>query len=89
MWFNPHGIANITSLDNVAKYFRITMDTEADKAMLLHKDDGHTMKFTPTGKGLYHHNLSTEDGGLWTFIMTVADRADKYMHRAIQRVHAA
>ena len=89
VWFNPHGIANIMSLDNVAKYFRITMDMEADKAMLLHKDDGHMIKFTPTGKGLYHHNLSKEDSGLWTFIMTVADRADKYTHRAIQHAHAA
>ena len=89
VWFNPHGIANIMSLDNVAKYFRITMDMEADKAMLLHKDDGHTMKFTPTGKGLYHHNLSTEDGGLWTFITPVAGRADKYTHWAIQHARAA
>ena len=87
MWFNPHGIANIMSLDNVAKYFRITMDTEADKVMLLHKDDG--MKFTPTGKGLYHHNLNLEDVGLWSFIMTVADKADKYTHWAIQCARAA
>ena len=89
VWFNPHGIANIMSLDNVAKYFRITMDTEADNAMLLHKDDGLTMKFTPTGKGQYHHNLGTEDSGLWTFITTVAGKADKYTHRAIQHARAA
>ena len=37
VWFNPHGIANIMSMDNVAKYYRITMDTEANNAMLLHK----------------------------------------------------
>ena len=89
IWFNPHSIANIMSLDNVAKYFRITMDTDAEKAMLLHKDDGHTMRFTPTGKGLYHHNLSSEDGGLWSFITTVSDRADKYTHCAIQRARVA
>ena len=89
VWFNPHGIANIMLLDNVAKYFCITMETEADKAMLQHKDDGHMIKFTPTGKGLYHHNVSTEDDGLWTFITTVADRADKYTHQAIQRAHPA
>ena len=89
VWYNPHGIANIMSLDNVAKYFRITMDTEADNAMLLHRDDGLTMKFIPNGKGLYHHNLITEDGGMWTFITTVADKADKYTHRAIQRARAA
>ena len=89
VWFNPHGIANIMSLDNVAKYFRITMDTEADNAMLLHKDDGLTMKFAPTGKGLYHHNLGAEDSGLWTFITTVAGKADKYTHWALQRARAA
>ena len=89
VWFNPHGIANIMSLDNVAKYFRITMDTDSEKSMLLHKDDGHTMRFTPSGKGLYHHNLSSEDGGLWSFITTVSDRADKYTHRAIQRARVA
>ena len=89
VWFNPHGIANIMSLDNVAKYFRITMDTEADNAMLLHKDDGLTMKFTPTGKGLYYHNLGTEDDAMWTFITTVAGKADKYTHRALQHACAA
>ena len=89
VWFNPHGIANIMSLDNVAKYFRITMDTEADNAMLLHKDDGMTMKFAPTGKGLYYHNLGTEDSALWTFITTVASKADKYTHRALQRARTA
>ena len=65
------------------------MDTEADNAMLLHRDDGSTMKFIPNGKGLYHHNLNTEDGGLWTFITTVAGKADKYTHRAIQCARAA
>ena len=89
VWFHPDGIANIMSLDNVAKYFRITMDTEADNAMLLHRDDGSTMKFIPNGKGLYHYNLNTEDGGLWSFITTVTGKADKYTHRAIQRARAA
>ena len=89
VWFHPHGIANIMSLDNVAKYFRITMDTEADNALLLHMDNGLTMKFIPNGKGLYHHNLNTDDGGLWTFITTVANKADKYTHRAIQWARAA
>ena len=77
------------SFDYVAKYFHITMDMEADNAMLLHKDNGLTMKFSPTGKGLYNHNLSMEDGGLWTFITTVAGKADKYTHRAIQHARAA
>ena len=89
MWFNPHGIANIMSLDNAAKYFRVTMDTEAEQGMLLYKDDGHIMRFTPTRKGLYHDNLKSDDGGLWSFIMTVADKADQYTHQAIQRARAA
>ena len=89
VWFNPHGIANIMSLHNVTKYFRVNMDTDAEKAILLHKDDGHAMRFIPTGKGLYHHNLSSEYGGLWNFITTVEDKADKYTHRAIQRARVA
>ena len=89
VWYNPHGIANIMSLDNVAKYYHITMDTEAEQGMLLHKDDGHIMRFTPTQKGLYLHNLKWEDGGLWSFITAVADKADQYTHRAIQRARAA
>ena len=48
VWFNPHGIANIMTLDNVAKYFHVTLDTEAEKAMLLYKDNGHIMRFTST-----------------------------------------
>ena len=57
--------------------------------MLLHRDDGSTMNFIPNGKGLYHHNLNSRDGGSWTFITTVSDKADKYTHRAIQQARAA
>ena len=89
VWFNPQGIANIMSLDNVAKYFHITMDTDAEKAMLVHKDNGQAMKFIPTGKGLYHHNLTSANGGLWSCITTVADKADKYTHQALQRAQVA
>ena len=36
VWFNPAGIANILSQNNVAKYYRLTMDSERDNAIIMH-----------------------------------------------------
>ena len=82
VWYNPSGLANIMSLNNISKYYQLTMDTMADAAILLHRSDGSNLRFVPSGKGLYHHALK-DDVDAWAMVNTVAEQADKYNKRAI------
>ena len=88
VWYNPNGLANIMSLNNVSKYYQLTMDTMSDPAILLHRSDGSNLRFTPNGKGLYHHSLQ-DDVDAWAMVSTVAERADKYSKRALQATRTA
>ena len=84
VWYNPKGIANILSLDNVSRYYRLTMDTKESPAITLHRGARPAVHFTLSTKGLYRFDLaklgSTED--VWSFLTTVDGQADKYTHRA-------
>ena len=84
VWYNPKGITNIMSLDNITKYYRITMDSRIDKAMILHKTDGSMVCITPTSKGLYHCKIDSNVENMWSLVTTVADKANKYTQRTIR-----
>ena len=45
VWYNPQGIANIISLGEASKRHRITMDTNTDNAIYLHRTDGTMRRF--------------------------------------------
>ena len=53
VWFNPDSIANILSLSAVRKICRVTVDTTAEAAMIVHRLDGSQMKFREISCGLY------------------------------------
>jgi hypothetical protein len=42
VWYNPDGIANIISLADAEKYFRVYYDSKCEKAFVLEKPDGST-----------------------------------------------
>ena len=80
VWFNPEGIANILSMNNVAKYFRIKMDTKTGDEIIVssHKQ---SMRFRPTNKGLYVTGLDPTTDNAWTLITTVKDQMAQYTRR--------
>ena len=41
VWYNADLITNILSMSEVAQDWRLTMDTSAENAIWLHRDDGH------------------------------------------------
>jgi hypothetical protein len=53
VWFNPESIANIYSLAHVSEHYRVTMDTAMDNAMIVHLEDGGTLRFGKVANGLY------------------------------------
>ena len=90
VWYNPRGVANILSQNNVAQHFQLTMDTQVDNSISLHQVNGNALVFTPTYNGLYCYTLSNEEtiNGIWAMISMVKGNADKYTkhdyHRAIE-----
>ena len=59
--FNPYSLANILSLSNVANIpgARVTMDTNEERALLLHHDDG-IIKLQEFSDGLYYLDVSNK-----------------------------
>ena len=92
VWYNPKGVANILSLANVTKNYRVTMDTSVSPAMTIHRSDGTTIHFEPSGSGLYKHELPSNTSAMntmWSMLAnsvpTVSDNAANYSKRAYQR----
>jgi len=91
VWYNPQGVANILSLHNVTKHYRVTMDSARNPAILVHKNDGTHIRFTPSTHGLFRHELTEDHSSInhmWsmlTSIPTVADNALKYTKRTYKR----
>jgi hypothetical protein len=95
VWYNPKGVANILSLANVTKHYRVTMDSITSAAIVVHKSNGTSITFEPSGSGLYKHELSNDASQvnqMWTMlssVVTVDDRASKYSKRAYKGAVAA
>ena len=51
VWFYKDGIANILSLNNVKKKYRVTYDSTAYDCFEVHKGDGTKSVFKPSKKG--------------------------------------
>ncbi len=96
MWYNQDSLANILLLASVCKVCRVTMDTETEPAMLVHRKDGSIMKFQEFKLGLYYYDgachspvtISTEQKA-YLFLNTVAANKAEYTQREIQGVNKA
>ena len=60
MNYNPHSIANGLSLSMIAKIpgARLTMDTEAEKSIIVRLDGVRKFKFKECADGLYYYDTS-------------------------------
>jgi ribosomal protein S4E len=52
--YNPDGIANIISLTDAEKYFRVRYDSAQEKAFIVEKPDGTEHQFIKMESGLYY-----------------------------------
>ena len=92
VWFDPSGRANIMSMDEVADIYRLTMDTDIERSINMHKTDGTMVKFKPLIARVYSHMLSIGTQGhdkFWTFIQTVQENKEYYSRRELQRADVA
>ena len=87
VWYLADGHANILSLWDITRHYRVTMDTAVENALILHGNNGQQHKFTPSGKGLYQweHTMDpTEDIPCWLFVTTVCGQGDCYTWRTYE-----
>ena len=92
VWFDPDGLANIMSMDEVADMFRLTMDTDAERSINMHKQDGTIIKFKPVTARVYSHMLDVhnhDDNKFWSFIQTVSGQKEYYTKREIEDANNA
>ena len=94
VWYNRESIANILSLAEVRKVCRVTMDTLAEPALLVHRLDGTVMKFLEHPSGLYVYkgnDRTTNDNvtGYYTMVSTVAQQKKMFSRREVALADAA
>ena len=78
VWYNPKGIANILSMQDVAKHYHLTMDTNEDGGIHLHRQGKSPIIFMPSARGLYKFDTKGRSPNIWSMITTMKDRASRY-----------
>jgi hypothetical protein len=63
VWFYDKGIANILSLAQVKKRFRVTYDSSTDGCFVVHKPDGKQVSFHECDKGLHYLDMKCKNSG--------------------------
>jgi hypothetical protein len=77
VWYNPNGAANILSLFNVSRSYRVTMDTRQSQAIQVHMKDGSTINFKPTRNGLWVHHVNNPQyvQNMWLMLSMVSEKS--------------
>jgi hypothetical protein len=62
VWYNPKGIANILSLSQVEKKYRVTYDSAKERRFTVHKPNGATRHFNQSQSGLFYLDTTNKTG---------------------------
>lgn len=90
VWYDPDGPANIMSMDEVADIYRLTMDTDIEKCINMHKTSGEIITFRPLIARVYSYQLESDNkNSFWSFIQTVKGQQQYYTRREIQNAATA
>ena len=92
--FNRNGIANILSLDELSKKYRITIDTEKLEYITVHINVSIGINQCKCGIGIYYYDTAgdmkevlTESN--YTFVSTVKDNNKYFSEKEIIAVYTA
>ena len=95
-WYSPTSLANILSLAEVRKKFRVTMDTSVEPAIVVHRKNGTKMKFSEYKSGLYYYEVPVaKDCKLksfvidYCFVTTVAGNKKMFTRREVEGANRA
>jgi len=87
IWYHPDGIADILSLNNVKKKYKVMFDSELDDGSIVQKGNGSQCVFEPSKKGLYYSRMTND---ISTTLVTMVDRVkNKYSFRQYSNARKA
>ena len=90
VWYYQKGIANILSLNQVQRPFRVSYDsTKNDRNFIVHKADGLLVCFHPSTKGLHYLNMSLTPTHATVLFNTVEDNKKKYHPQDVKQAELA
>lgn len=93
VWYNPASMANILSFAQVQKMCRITVDTDLEPAISVHRSTGTIVKFLEFGNGLYYFDAAAQNLSPplacnpvpgYTFLQTVSGNKARFHRREIE-----
>ena len=88
VWYHPGAIANILSLSNVQKKYKVRYDSDEGNFFTLVRPDGTTRIFRPTEKGLYASQLAHAEGDV-VMVATVEGNKQEFTKREVKRATQA
>jgi len=94
VWYHPSGAANVLSLRNVSRHFRVTMDTKHNNCLTIgcRHDPSPRLRFAASASGLYYHDTNSSDTNnniFGSFLTTVSEKKAAYTQRGIQQAQLA
>jgi hypothetical protein len=91
VWYNLASIANILSLSDVRRVCRVTMDTNLESSMCIHKEDGGIMKFKEHTNGLYYYDTrdNVPDKNTVCLVQSVEETKKFFMKREVDAADLA
>lgn len=95
VWCNPDGIANMLSLSQVEKKYRITYDSSNSKQFIVHKGNGVERKFKQSENGLFYLDAREANEDVMVdmpgtvLVNTVEDNKTKYTNAEYKQAELA
>ena len=89
VWYNPKGMANILSVANVKKHYRITYDSLNQNGFIVHKTDGKQRHFKESAKGLFYLDTSIKPTDEAVLVTTVEQNKSSYNVRDYHQAQLA
>jgi len=87
VWYHPDGIANILSLHNVQKKYKVMYYSDKGNGFVVHKADGNNGVFMPSNKGLFYSDVKNDVAHL--LINTVDKNKNKYTVKQYSNAYKA
>ena len=89
VWYDEHGIANILSLSNVIKRYRVTYDSRNNDGFIVHKPKGPNQYFKQHESGLFYLDTTAQNEESNVFLTTVNDNKAKFTNRDVKSAKLA
>lgn len=83
IWYPPQAIANILSLSNLQKMFRVSYDSKDGDQFIVYKDNNTIRVFRQTNKDLYASQVVHKKGEPM-LVSTVDENAKSYTKRELK-----